>query len=959
MKRLLLSTLLVLTCMLSYSQQNISGIVYGITTEITSEEVTTRPAPLAGAIISTIDEVYQTSSDVTGAFSIEIPDSYRELIISHPSYITATEKIKKNKSLKIQLRPTTDISAEELGIAGSMPSTLDEAFLSEITIRAQRDQSSSISTLRSPSNLSLDGTADLLTAVPGIFSDASTGEVFSRVYSRGISLSAEDDIGWYYNALQEDGLPLSAVQYNYFSPDLFMRPDVSYRQTEVIKGGRSGIIAQNSPGTLVNFISQRPSDSYRSRDIITGGIHQNGQLYGRIEGYNGGPIGSSDWSYDMSYLYRYDRGDRDIPYALNKGGQFKLGLFKDFKNGVISARFKYLKDQTNRYTGVAATDWTDPQPAFDHDFRSTALFPPAMEGAMIPDGRAGTNSYEYDPANGIQSKEIAGQINADFSWDGWRLTNKLKYSAKSLDWQTVIGGQPLGLENFLSYFVSGDAFPVGAVDFTDVSTGQSLALVNNAGILNAFAGLPPTFEYLSGSLPNDAIMGTGAWKKDDQINEIMNDLRLTKEIDGHSLTGGLFFARSSVDIFTNASFIYSTYEAQPRLLEVSLSSPDAPTRALSDAFGLSNYGGLLYEQADFSVSQIGTYFNWDGQLSESLRADIGMRYENIRHDGTKANFAPSTSSETGGVDSDPLTGYDNGLLATTNEDQIDYTYENINFSLGLLYNLSAQTNIYARYSATDKAPELNYYINNFSNVPVNQKAATQQIDQLEIGLIGQYENQSIQATIFHSRLSDVPYSNFEFDEDSNMIFYTPTQLNATRTIGLELSYLYQLSTDWSISTAMTIQDAQLEEFSVYNANESIDPADDFTTSFDDNTLPHQPNLMGNISLHYDADKIGGTLRLNYMGSRYGNFENSFELPAYSTVDMSLRYQLSKTWDLGLRATNLFNSVGLNNFFGPNEFGSSSNAATADYINANPAASFVVFPISGRSVYLSVGYTFGG
>ena len=46
-----------------------------------------------------------------------------------------------------------------------------------------------------------------------------------------------------------------------------------------------------------------------------------------------------------------------------------------------------------------------------------------------------------------------------------------------------------------------------------------------------------------------------------------------------------------------------------------------------------------------------------------------------------------------------------------------------------------------------------------------------------------------------------------------------------------------------------------------------------------------------------------------------------------------------------------------NFFGPNEFGSNSNAATADFINQNPNASFVVFPISPRSIFLKVGYDF--
>ena len=62
-------------------------------------------------------------------------------------------------------------------------------------------------------------------------------------------------------------------------------------------------------------------------------------------------------------------------------------------------------------------------------------------------------------------------------------------------------------------------------------------------------------------------------------------------------------------------------------------------------------------------------------------------------------------------------------------------------------------------------------------------------------------------------------------------------------------------------------------------------------------------------------------------------------------------------DSSLIANNLFNSTGLLNFFGPNEFGSNANAATADFIDQNPNASFVVFPISPRSIFFKVGYDF--
>jgi iron complex outermembrane recepter protein len=832
---------------------------------------------------------------------------------------------------------------------------LNQEVLSEVTIQSKVNISSSITTISNPSSISTHGTADLLSTVSGIFSDGSTGEVFSRVYSRGISLSAEDDIGWYYNSLQEDGMPISAIQYNYFSPDLFHRADVSTSRVEIIKGGKSGILAQNSPGTLVNFISHSPSSAHHNHDKLTMGLHQNGQIYGRIEGYSGGPIGDSPWSFDFGYLYRYDRGNRDIDYSLNDGGQVKAGIYRTFSTGILSMKMKYLNDKTNRYTGVAASNWNNPEPAFGQSFQNTSLLPPSLDG-MVPDGRTnGTTSYTYNPANGIQAKEFSTLLHADFSWNGWRVKNNLKLSLKSLDWQTAIGGQPLGLENFISYFVSGDAFPAGIVDFKDVSSGQSLATVNNVGMLNAFQGLPPTFEYISGNLPYDAIMGTGAWKKDDQINEWMNDLRISKEFGKSTLTFGSFYSRSDVEVFTNASFIYSTYEAQPRLLSLELTDFDGNQRSLSTAQGLSNLGGLLYEQADIQVNQWASYAFWNANWTDRLSTDLGFRYESVNHKGNKSNSSPLQRD--GGIDGNSSTGYDNGLLVTTSTDPIDYNYDYLSYSLGINYEVSAAVNIYGRYSLTHKAPELNYYINNFSNVPINAKGTVQDINQIEFGLKGISQYNGYSATLFSSQLDHVAYSNFEFDDQTNSIFYTPTQLNSSNTIGLELEYYHKLNSQWTISLSTTLQDAKLDQFSQYNANGSVDSNDDEIVSFDNMALPHQPKFSNLISLQYAGDRFAGSLGWRYLGSRYGNFENSFRLPAYSAFNLNMHYDLSERWYVGIRAQNLLNTAGLNNFFGPNEFGSSANAATADYISGNPNASFVVFPIAGRSVFLSIGYQF--
>lgn len=830
---------------------------------------------------------------------------------------------------------------------------LDELLITDHAAKLRQEAGIGTTVRLDPAQGNVAGVAASLSQIAGIWSDASTGEVFSRVHTRGISLSATDDIGWYYNALQEDGLPITMVQYQQFAPDFFMRPDISIDRLEVIRGGKSGILTQSGPAVSVNYISRQPTDEYHGKDRLTLGIYDGGRPMARIEGYHGGPIGKQGWAYDYSYLYRYDRGPREVSYAFNRGGQMKAGLSKKTKRGVFSLKGKWLDDQVNRYTGVAAQNWSSPQPAFGMSFQNSTLLVP---GFQERNNRVG-DQYQYDPSNGIDVQEKSLQFNADVSLGEWRLINRAKYSNKDIDWQTTIGGQPLGLDNFLTYFISGDAFPAGVVSFTEVATGTPIAIVDNSEAFGVFQGLPPGFEYFSGSLPNDAIMGSGAWKKDDSIDEWMNDLQLKRSWDQLSLTMGVFGASSQVDIFTNASFVYSTYEAQSRLLSVSLDNPGAPSRLLSDSQGLSNYGALFYEGADIRVNQYGVYSDVSFNISPLIKVDAGLRYHAINHSGTKDISAPNAAD--GGLDGNPLTSYDNGFLQPTDGDPIDFGYDYLSFSIGCNYKVADDLIAYGRYSSSHKAPELNYYINNFSNqeIPANLQIEIQDINQGEVGVAWGGGDEVVQIAGFWSQLRDVPFVDFVFDSELNQIFYTPTQLNGSTTIGAEVDAKLRISDHLSLRTVGTWQRGRLDQFTVYDPQGTISTDDDIVVDFEDNVLPHTPSIMLRQGINYAIGSWQASMAWNYMGARYGNAANAFSLPSYSTVDLRLDYQLSQRWSASLACDNLNNSGGLQNFFGPNEFGSNANAADQNYINSNPNGSFVVFPIMPRTIYLSTQYNY--
>ena len=299
-----------------------------------------------------------------------------------------------------------------------------------------------------------------------------------------------------------------------------------------------------------------------------------------------------------------------------------------------------------------------------------------------------------------------------------------------------------------------------------------------------------------------------------------------------------------------------------------------------------------------------------------------------------------------------------GTLVQSSEDQIDASYSYLNYSTAVEYRFSNKTSSFIRFSQGHKAPELDYYINNFTNQDFPpENPPSQSIQQLELGLRHKTKNLSFTGTFFLSNLSDVAFSNFVFDDIESVIFFTPTQFNSSRTIGLELESAAALSEYIALDFSATIQDPMLTEFTLFDANQTIDISDDQTIDFSDNTIPHNPNFMANVGLTYDRDDWFSGIRYNFIGSRFGNIENAFTLPSYGTVDLDVGYALTSNFSLGLRVKNLLNSGGLANFFGPNIFGSNSDAATAEFIQANPNESFVVFPISPRAIYFSVDYRF--
>jgi len=215
-----------------------------------------------------------TSSDPNGKFSIKnLSQGTQVLQIQQIGYATRTDTLQfDGTDLVFNLILSPDpLDLQSIVVTGTYQA--DTKLDAPVSITTLSTKDISIRNAR--------GTADLLKAIPGVFVDASAGEIYTRVYTRGVASSAEDDLGWYYVSLQEDGLPVSLVQYSYYGPDLFHRADLTTQRVEAIRGGSAAITGINAPGGIFNFTSKKGNSNQRNELETTIGFQGDNNFLGR------------------------------------------------------------------------------------------------------------------------------------------------------------------------------------------------------------------------------------------------------------------------------------------------------------------------------------------------------------------------------------------------------------------------------------------------------------------------------------------------------------------------------------------------------------------------------------------------------------------------------------------------------------------------------------------------------
>jgi len=851
MKKLLLTVALILSVFTVFSQTEISGTV----TDASDNPIIGANVIIKGSTsgaITDFDGKFNFSTNLTGEQTLQF------------SYV-GFETFEKNINCD-----GSSLTVNAALVEGG--NTLDEVVLTaSSTFRSQKDTPMSISSLKQKeiTKLSANSQADILRSVPGITAEGGGGETATNLFIRGLPSGGQ----YVFNPLMYDGVPLMGTfGLNSSAHDVYARPDIGFKGVEFVRGGASILYGPGSVSGMINYTSK--TGDTNEENIINLEYGDNGRL--KTDFYTGGRLGGEDSNtyYAVTGFVRKDSGPIDTGLD-TRGFQLRANIKQKLENGSFTIHGQFINDRAQFFMPlpldggsrerIAGNDGDDVEQLLSGELANTSFLTPG-------------GVYESPIDDGVYTK--GGYLLADFNYnlsDNLRFKSKVRYANYKHNFALYIGGNG----NFGN--------PITISDYVaEVAPGNT--------------GIDATYQGGSGA----QISGTDLVVENLHIDRLrpMTDYSGEANLiyntpNGiHTLTGGVYLARTEAEDVNYQYRVLSEFNNNPRLVNLSYADAGGENVIYSDG-GLYNRIGMTSNRY-FTQSRTAFYFT-DEMKFDRWRFDIGLRIEN-----TKGTFRNGGLEDTQVYDNSDLTTglstvrFADGSFTTGNVDATDWA-----ISLAGLYELTESTNLYANFSKGYFIPQLR----GFAPVPGirDTKYDMEKIIQGEIGAKFGTSKFSGTAAVFYVGLSDRIKISQAIVGGELVDQARSTQ--ATKSFGLEATGNYRFTDDLSAFATLTYQAHEITE----NLQENLV---DNTSSEPNvgNELGRQPNILGTLGLNYDNQKFDALLSVNHTGAKFTDDSNNVELDAISIVRLGAGYtfetQGNNNLRVGFSVFNLFDSSGL-------------------------------------------------
>lgn len=933
----------------------VSLSVFAQTSKVSGKVTDEKNQALVGVSVVIKGTTKGTVSDAEGNYSIEASGS-QTLSFSFVGY-TSKEVAVNNKS-------TINISLAEDAAA------LDEVVVTGVFDKRTRLESSvAITTLNAKQleRVVPNSGIDMLKNIPGVYVNTSKGEVSGSINTRGLTVGG----GFYYVSMQEDGLPIMAAQGNSltnpnFKPDGFLRADVNIQRIEAVRGGTASILGANAPGGIFNYVSKTGGQTFEAEVRTRFGLEGNGQNpYYRVEGNFGGPL-SKDKSitYNIGGHYRYANGPKYPGYPLSKGGQIKANIVKNYKSGSLKLYGKFLNDRTAPFEFTPTVGFDEPKTAGKFTNSSSTMV--GAVAVTVPSSTWNrTENLDFDSRNLAHFTDNSIGLNWEQRLgEGWTINNNGKFAKKTNLNNLTAVVFPFRVDQATFYGVPGNIPRFGTYEFYNINSGASYGKVQQlppAGAGQPLRFIPTGLTLPGGDVMQNAVLYTPLAYNNITMDEFVDQLTITKKLKKMSFTGGAFLA--TLKLFQEGSgplgYLFSTVEPNPQPVGVKYTDLTGKSFDLANKDGIMAIGGagVTNNNANVKTTALFLGHNWD--ISNKFTLDWGLRYERFQIDvDTRTPKRNADLVATGGADGNTTTIYDVRSWSLNDAFLFGEDLKSTSFSAGLNYKINDKMAIYARYSNGKKSPDMNFFLDVANQIALKTSPVNaQDIKMLEMALKIKTAKTTLFITPFLNNIGNV--ANFQVFQNADATYYGPPRVyQKIRTQGVEIEANHNFSKNFSVRAVGTLQSGTALQYSVYLAKTN-GPADDEKVTYDGNKLDNVAPLMLSITPTYSTDKFYASLAYQYMGKRWANVANAFQLPAFGSVDLNMGYNLTKKISLSASINNLLDTYGVMSWAAPGGFPASldTQGFTKAAFEANPNAIYSTQSIMPRAYFLTLSYKF--
>lgn len=759
-------------------------------------------------------------------------------------------------------------------------------------------------------------TAQALEMIPGMFVEASGGEISNNFSVRGMPGGSQQFV-----QLSEDGLP---VFYTNALADTILKQEVSIDRMEAVRGGTSGILTVNGAGATVNFLTRKPGAEPAGTVRLT--LSDFGTR--RVDLWQGGPI-NEDWHYSVGGFYRRSDGVRDPGFTADRGGIFRAAIGRMFDRGEFGLDLKLVNDHNTFLLPIPLQDPGDPRSLPGLDANSGSMLSrdnATMDVRTSP--ASGSAWRRNDARDGVHVQAFAPGYHFEYDInDGLTFRSKGRYTDFKSRFNAVFSSDNASLvpatyrldrDNFADIGVLLDRFAAqGAVQagLQRVRTGEVIA---GAGALDALNG--------NGLLTHSI---TGSNRRD--VEEFVNDASLTWEGERNTFTAGLLYFHSRVrDSNIGASTFVSEVRDRPDRMDIVALDAAGNVVGYLTENGLLNYSSWGDSNNRYKADSYSLYLNDEFQVTDRLRIDGGIRQEHydIRFDEgiSQAMMPVAGAFDAAGNDVDDVIA--NNYLAqfgggafTGRYNRYDSGFNETAATLGGTYLLSDNFSLYARYARGFQA---------------NGRFDPVKIDFGEVGV--RFQNRTLTASLtgFRTTYKDFLFSRLPPGAATEVRFYSDIVSN-----GVEFDVTWKPVALFQLQATGVVQKSEVQ---ITN-----DQGTGFARLFDGNKPERTPpvNVTVTPSLLLPDGRGEVYVSYHYVDKIYSDIANTLELPSYGVWSAGFSYRLAPQWMLQANLDNITNEVGL----------TEGNPRSGFAEGTGLSGAFYARPILGRNLLLSLTYDF--